>query len=393
MIENNKVCLGSAQGRVLGHRRAWDRANVGAAYPCEAQIVWGLPRDAFALLPYAPSRLLVRSRERGFTMLLTLEPAALVLAAVGPIEGSLTIFLIVFVLTDVLAPIRPCVDSLAVHVILIPVSFVAAPIFPFIRAKAVHSVVFPLAAVLVLVAPLVGSNAIAPTLIVVANVAAAVWPVCLALAVLDIVLPDAFVNGAIRAVEHSVSIALVILKLSLVKVAVGVPECSLTVRLIVYPLTLVLRAILPDLHAEAVADAASSILHLIADHGLDACLCALRDNGRRLEELLVLVNYALRRGGVIFEFGTLDVGRLIHGRSWLHIGRVLHSDGAEGQLAAKLRHRVALLGCRLVIRICYAPNARVALTTRGRAQHFGTLFLNLVNGFDLTTVNGAIRIS
>lgn len=107
-------------------------------------------------------------------------------------------------------------------------------------------------------------------------------------AVLDVVQPDAFINGAIGAVEDTVAIGFIVAELTLVVITISVPECALTVRLIVLPLTLIFGPVLPNLDTEAVSDAASPIVHLVAEDGIHARARMAHDR-RRLHHLVQIV--------------------------------------------------------------------------------------------------------
>ena len=86
-------------------------------------------------------------------MLFTLEPLAVVAAAVRPLENAVAVFLVILVLADVLPSIIPRKHPMTIHPVINPDSVKNTTISPNVLATAVNVVVYKVAFERALVCP------------------------------------------------------------------------------------------------------------------------------------------------------------------------------------------------------------------------------------------------
>ena len=86
-------------------------------------------------------------------MLATVQPLAVVLAAIGPHVDTATVLAVLFVLSLVPTTILPGVNAVTVHVVVYPFALILAAIDPFVCASSMDLVFEPVTCVLAAIFP------------------------------------------------------------------------------------------------------------------------------------------------------------------------------------------------------------------------------------------------
>ena len=194
------------------------------------------------------------------SMLLSLEPPALIDAIVGPFVVAIAHLGILEILALVNDSVGVAVDPDAVHIIVLPFAVVLATILPGVLTKSIDAVVEPLAVVHLAIRPDVLAAALLLTIFEVTSIDGAVLrPVFLALARLLVVFPVAFVARTLGRRVHPKAVAFVCGPLTLVPVTIDVVEGTLPGCVALLPLALIISSIDPTHRATAIPETATHV--------------------------------------------------------------------------------------------------------------------------------------
>ena len=199
-------------------------------------------------------------------MLLPLVPLAAVHSAIGPLELAVTMLSVVHVATNVLAAVLPRESSDSVHFVLLPLPLEAALIPPHIHALPIDIVVPELSQEARIINPLKLTEAVLLAIGVHALKVGAIGPYLHAKAILFVIVPEPNILRPIDSLKSAIAVRLIRQPLPVVAVAIDVYEATLAVHLVRLPQPLKLAAILPHLHAVALA--LSILVPLAHVHGV-----------------------------------------------------------------------------------------------------------------------------
>jgi hypothetical protein len=199
-------------------------------------------------LTFDPSSLLgdiVLIGVEAFTVLLSIEPLAVVFLVVGPGEDASAFFLVVLVFADVASAVLPGEHTFSVHVSVHPVAVVLATIRPPVSALAFHLALREITNVSGVVVPFEFTFTTLESLFELPFENVAIRIGFLSLAILHVVRPVSFVFDSCLVNEGAEAVSLVVLKFTFVDLAVRVNEAALAVGLVGLPETFVVLAVDP----------------------------------------------------------------------------------------------------------------------------------------------------
>lgn len=112
------------------------------------------PSLPLTILPDATPRLLIWfDPVSALAMLASVQPLAIVLAAIGPHVDTTAVLAVLFVLSLVPATVLPGINSVTVHVIVDPFALILTAIDPFVCASSMDLVFEPVTCVLAAIFP------------------------------------------------------------------------------------------------------------------------------------------------------------------------------------------------------------------------------------------------
>ena len=197
------------------------------------------PSFSLAMVPLTRLHLPLTIGVNGSAMLLTIEPAAIVLLTVWPREHPLPLLLII----DILALIPPSIlkreQSSPMHHIVLPFTLVFATVSPCVAAVAVHFVADELALEHASILPGEPPAAVLFAVGVLAFVDGSVFPTFLTVAMVLVVSPLADIFCAIGMLVGPCTVHHVILELSNIRITIDMNESTLAVFLVIQPVSFI----------------------------------------------------------------------------------------------------------------------------------------------------------
>ena len=226
------------------------------------------PLDVASVLPNSNLSRAVYFDECAATVLLAVEPLAVIDTPILPLEDAGALALIVDEMTLVLLAIGPFKQATSVHFVLLPLTIICLAIWPHILSVSANLVLEECSGVDATVSKGKSSLSILLTILVGAIVAGTIRPGFNALPMLLVLEPVTHIGGTIGVPVSTVAVSLVIEPHALVDIAIGMHQSSHSVGLVVLPHSFVARRVRPDLDTTSMFLAKDALASVCAAIGV-----------------------------------------------------------------------------------------------------------------------------